>query len=96
MFTVLQTECPPECPTLTGADLAVEGSGNDYTINTVSKTVTFPAGTTSQTVSISIDNDEDEEFREFFCISVQDANHRANQWWTRIIIPWNDRKKLQD
>ncbi|XP_072043689.1 uncharacterized protein [Amphiura filiformis] len=88
---VINCVCPTECLTMPGANLAVEGtsaSGADYSSS--GKTLTFAPGITSLPVSINVHDDNDEELREYFCLSVEDPNVRGSQWSTTIIIPWND------
>ncbi|XP_072043690.1 uncharacterized protein [Amphiura filiformis] len=90
----VNTECPAECLTMPGANLAVEGtsaSGADYSIvSPTSKTLTFSNNINSLPVSITVHDDNVEEFRKYFCLSVADPNVRGSQWSTTIIIPWND------
>ena len=85
---VISTNCPEECPSLT-ADIATAGAQADYTLQ--STTVSFP-GINTVTVPITIHNDEVEEHREYFCLQIVNTAERGDQWYTRVIIPWNDRK----
>ena len=103
MLTELSTACPPECSTLSGVDSGVEKDMNalesdDYRININDNPLSliFEPNRGSLPISITILEDDNEELREYFCLSVKDANVRGSQWWTRIFIPWNDRKELSE
>ena len=85
---MITTTCPDECPELTNTDLATLNT--DYSV--ASTTITFSGTTTTTPVTITMTDDTVEEQREYFCLSVADSNLRGSQWYTRIIIPWNDRK----
>ena len=87
--TVISTDCPEECPPLT-ADIATAGANGDYTVTT---SITFTADGTL-TVPLTIIDDTVEEHREYFCLQITNAAERGTQWYTRIVIPWNDRKFL--
>ena len=94
IFPEFNTECPTECSTIPGAGLALKGTSADYGINTPSNMrQTFPAGISSVPISITVPDDNEEELKKYFCLSITDPSARGNQWFARIVIPWNDRKK---
>lgn len=85
----INTDCPSECPRLM-SDLATQGTTEDYFIS--STLISFSSTSNTQSVSINVRVDNVEEQREYFCLSIANSADRGSQWYTRIIIPWNERK----
>ncbi|XP_072023386.1 uncharacterized protein, partial [Amphiura filiformis] len=84
----LGSVCPTECPLLPGSTEATNGALADYTFT---NPVVFANTIEQATVTIAINDDNEEEMREYFCLSVEnEQGERGSQWFTRVIIPWND------
>ncbi|XP_072033434.1 uncharacterized protein [Amphiura filiformis] len=60
-------------------------SGSDYTAPT---TVVFNAGDLLEEIQVAIIADDDEEYREFFCLTI--TTNPGSQYTSRIYIPGND------
>ena len=80
IFSAISTECP------TG--VTATASSSDYSV--ASTTINFDPNDLEEAVTVTINDDEDEEFREFFCLTI--TQNRGSEYYTRIYIPANDCK----
>ncbi|XP_072032854.1 uncharacterized protein [Amphiura filiformis] len=77
----LSTDCPYTHPN----SVIATASGNDYTIPL---SVKFNPGELEREVPVTIENDNEEESDEFFCLTI--TENPGSQNTTKIIIPAND------